>query len=429
VIPPVLLTLRLWGNSSHMAYLESQVQQHLTGGKETLVTYKSVSHGGFLTYDGVDVNGKRICDEILTKTDQLQATGKVVKLSIIGYSLGGLISRYAIGILYTRGYFDTVTPVNFITFCSPHVGVPHPKASKAMFVYNRIAPKFLALTGDQIFLCDKVTIDGESAPLLVRLSDSNSYFFHGLSKFKYKVLYANAVNDKRCAYYTASISDIDPFHSVSNKDADRISASFIDGYAPTIVDLTKPISVLDRAQRAKEVQKTWKQFFMRRYRWLNVFLNIMIYTPFWGLTFITNSIIERVKLIRRLSAFHKDESNNFNHLYTPVKSEDRGILNAYEISSNDRVYDQKESIVESLYGAINNEVQEENLTAGDKVNLSPSQLSIVNNLNKLNWKKHAVIIRKAKTTHAAAIYRHEDPTFEEGKVVVKHFVENSFKFD
>lgn len=35
---------------------------------------------------------------------------KVEKISMIGYSLGGLILRYAIGILGKRGIFDQIKP-------------------------------------------------------------------------------------------------------------------------------------------------------------------------------------------------------------------------------------------------------------------------------------------------------------------------------
>lgn len=425
-----------------MEYLQSQVEENLFSETEEIVTYKLDSHAGFLTYDGVDINGKRISDEILKKTEELNSHGTVTKFSVIGYSLGGLISRYAIGILYNLGYFKEIEPLNFITFCSPHVGVPHPKSSTAMSIYDAIAPKFLAATGDQIFLRDKVTVDGLSTPILVRLADKKNYFYVALSKFKYRVLYANAINDKRCAYFTASISKYDPFHSLSNKKPERIEASYIQGYAPTVVDLSKPINITNKTLRKKEVERTWKQLFIRYKRWFVIFIRLFIYSPYWGLTFFTNSIIERFKYRERLIAFNQDEKNKLKDLYQPVRSRSNrnsidqnshDLITNFERGSKHRVYDQKEGIVERLYGAINYEVEEnqyENLDENsDKMNLTPFQESIVDNLNDLTWTKHAVIIRKTSATHAASINRHNDPLFEEGKTVVKHFVENSFKFN
>jgi hypothetical protein len=36
---------------------------------------------------------------------------KITKFSIIGYSLGGLVSRYAIGLLYSQEFFKDVEPI------------------------------------------------------------------------------------------------------------------------------------------------------------------------------------------------------------------------------------------------------------------------------------------------------------------------------
>jgi hypothetical protein len=47
-------------------------------------------------------------------------------ISFAGYSLGGLVSRYVIGLLYTRGFFDNVKPMNFTTFATPHLGIRKP---------------------------------------------------------------------------------------------------------------------------------------------------------------------------------------------------------------------------------------------------------------------------------------------------------------
>lgn len=68
------------------------------------------------TYDGIDWNGERVADEVrhtvpalrpssvkprhqvLERVESLESSNKkVVKLSITGYSLGGMIARYMIG--------------------------------------------------------------------------------------------------------------------------------------------------------------------------------------------------------------------------------------------------------------------------------------------------------------------------------------------
>lgn len=53
------------------------------------------SHNHTQTHDGVDTCGDRLAQLILERTAQLRAEGhRVVKFSIVSYSLGGLISRY-----------------------------------------------------------------------------------------------------------------------------------------------------------------------------------------------------------------------------------------------------------------------------------------------------------------------------------------------
>lgn len=50
--------------------------------------------------------------EIEYAREALEKEGKdVVKLSVVGYSLGGLVARYAIGLLLSKGWFETIQAV------------------------------------------------------------------------------------------------------------------------------------------------------------------------------------------------------------------------------------------------------------------------------------------------------------------------------
>ena len=66
-------------------------------------------NSGSFTYDGIELGGERVCAEI---EEELQAIaergGKIRKLSVVGYSLGGLVARYAVGLLDAKGILDTV---------------------------------------------------------------------------------------------------------------------------------------------------------------------------------------------------------------------------------------------------------------------------------------------------------------------------------
>ena len=64
---------------------------------------------GSFTYDGIERGGERVCAEIEEELRAIEADGgKITKLSIIGYSLGGLVSRYLVGLLYAKGILDTM---------------------------------------------------------------------------------------------------------------------------------------------------------------------------------------------------------------------------------------------------------------------------------------------------------------------------------
>ena len=69
-------------------------------------------NAGSFTYDGIELGGERVAHEIEIKLEDLARDGHdIQRISIVGYSLGGLIARYAIGLLYHKGLFDRIEPV------------------------------------------------------------------------------------------------------------------------------------------------------------------------------------------------------------------------------------------------------------------------------------------------------------------------------
>jgi hypothetical protein len=69
-------------------------------------------NAGHHTYDGVELGGERVMHEVEREVESLAQAGvHIARLSMVGYSLGGLIARYAIGLLYSGGWFKRMTPV------------------------------------------------------------------------------------------------------------------------------------------------------------------------------------------------------------------------------------------------------------------------------------------------------------------------------
>jgi dienelactone hydrolase len=58
------------------------------------------------------MGGERVANEIEESIEELARSGtEIKKISVIGYSLGGVIARYAIGLLYSKGLFEKIEPV------------------------------------------------------------------------------------------------------------------------------------------------------------------------------------------------------------------------------------------------------------------------------------------------------------------------------
>lgn len=449
---------------------------------EKIVVYKTGSHAGYLTYDGVDVNGKRIRDEIVAKKNALNSEkGTVTKFSLIGYSMGGLVCRYALGILYHEGFFDNIQPVNFVTFCTPHVGIVNPGSSFLARMFNMIGPYTIAQTGQHFFLKGKkVTGSEDHVPLLQWMSDPASKFYKALELFESRSLYANAINDRRTSWYTTSISTVDPFNSMVNESLSAYEMNYIEGYSPTIIDFSRPIT-FNKVEPVATPGLTFQRFLFKTFTWLRVLGQVILIMPFYSIFLLTNHIWQRIKLSRRLNYFYRDGAESLHALYEIVHDEvavssgdqddddqlkpdamSDSELESFVGGFSERFKDQTDIFIESIFDAVDSKsyfdyhysvtnsskdsgsledesttsllgkktlinLKGEEVTTDFKLNLTELQRIIVANLNTLNWNKYPVIIRNTKATHAAVIHRHNDPNFDEGKVVLRHFTEQVLK--
>ncbi|GBF98593.1 GPI inositol-deacylase [Raphidocelis subcapitata] len=148
----------LWGNRHNMLGLVDHFEATLVarGGRERLVLENSGVNERRKTHDGVDACGDRLAQLILARTAALKLDGHgVVKLSLLGYSLGGLMCRYAVGKLYAVGYFDNVQPVNFITVATPHLGSAREPDGLWSRLVNAHVPIIASRSGHQLMLLDR----------------------------------------------------------------------------------------------------------------------------------------------------------------------------------------------------------------------------------------------------------------------------------
>lgn len=99
---------RLWGNPEHLKYLANAICERYPD----LDVLVPKSNSGSFTYDGIELGGERVANEVETRLEELRKNGHIItKFSITGYSLGGLVARYAIGLLYHKGVFEHIQPM------------------------------------------------------------------------------------------------------------------------------------------------------------------------------------------------------------------------------------------------------------------------------------------------------------------------------
>jgi len=204
------------------------------------------------TYDGIDWGGERVAAEIFQEVEKLESDGKsVIRFSVTGYSLGGLLARYVVGILHQRNFFATVTPVNFNTVATPHIGLLlYPSLFSRLGSF--FGPRILSRTGEQFYGTDKWSKAGKA--LLEVMADPEYVFYKGLKLFPHIRIYANAINDLTVPYMTAYVDLEDPF---LNYRTDGLTVNYDDKYFPIIKSFSIPDTPPPKRKTARLFTLEW----------------------------------------------------------------------------------------------------------------------------------------------------------------------------
>ncbi|KAJ0031503.1 hypothetical protein Pint_14209 [Pistacia integerrima] len=246
----IVMVNGLVGSAADWRYASEQFVNKIP---DKVIVHRSECNSSKLTFDGVDLMGERLADEVRRVVSHRP---QVQKISFVAHSLGGLIARYAIGRLYEnsprldptgrRLYENSprldptgisgdspseeqkkysmqlleqpceariagLEPMNFITFATPHLGSRGNKQLPLLcglpFLERRAsqtAHLVAGRTGKHLFLNDR---DNEKPPLLLQMvNDSDDLkFISALRAFKRRVAYANANYDHMVGWRTSSI--------------------------------------------------------------------------------------------------------------------------------------------------------------------------------------------------------------------------------
>ncbi|XWS70919.1 hypothetical protein CRYUN_Cryun03dG0091800 [Craigia yunnanensis] len=232
----VIMVNGLIGSAADWRFAAEQFVKKLP---DKVIVHRSECNYSKLTFDGVDMMGERLAQEVL---GVVKHRPEVRKISFVAHSLGGLVARYAIGRLYEHSselgqssvYGNSLTeeytnssmqylehpcedriaglqPMNFITFATPHLGSRGHKQLPLLcglpFLEKRASQSahlVVGRSGKHLFLTDS---DEGKPPLLLRMADDGDdlKFISALCAFKRRVAYANANCDHMVGWRTSSI--------------------------------------------------------------------------------------------------------------------------------------------------------------------------------------------------------------------------------
>ncbi|KUI62666.1 hypothetical protein VP1G_09794 [Cytospora mali] len=454
-----LLVHGLWGNPIHMASVAKALRAKHPADKLYILCAKRNS--GSFTYDGIELGGERVCLEIEEELRAIEARGgKIKKLSVVGYSLGGLVARYAIGLLYAKGVLDNLECMNFTAFASPFIGVRTPLHGGANHLWNVLGARTLSTSGRQLFTIDKFRDTGR--PLLSVLADRNSIFMQGLAKFHRRTLYANIINDRSAVYYTTGIAKTDPY-----TDLTKVRVHYVKGYEDVILDPTHPVDPIPPHSWKKETFSEWFNKWLYRVPFI---LLLVILVPLGIILFLINSAIQTVRSSKRIALHEKGEAGiNIAEYRMPVLiNEIRGAVeDAYEelssaqqqqylglsddegdsFSSSSASSDSENGSSSAATPLLDDKAKNESKVraarrASDRnilrherkqsqpgqptLALAPCQFEMISSLDSLGWRKYPVWIHRNRHSHAAIIVRTEKEIFSEGYIVLKHWLNEEF---
>ncbi|KAK0188992.1 DUF676-domain-containing protein [Armillaria mellea] len=396
----IVLVHGMWGNTSHRL-LAAETNQEAS------------------TYDGIDWGGERVAQEILDEVEKLQRDGdKVVRFSITGYSLGESSCQIiSSAFLNRRGFFEDVTPINFNTIATPHVGIPtYPSFVSTLF--STLGPKLLSRTGEQFYCVDKWSSTGR--PLLDVMADPDQIFYKSLAAFKTIRIYANSVNDQ--------LEDNFLDHATNG-----IEIQLDEEYSPIIKSYSLPAvspaptpkpAILSRQWLKNKKERTYLPPFLQfRFPFNLVFYALLpILIPIGASLIIVRLSLASRSSRARIRLLEKENESNGDRLIHLLSDLERQVEDAVVGIIDDP------GITSSSKNVLPEKAKRKTKGASSepKAILSPLQQKLVRALNTLPIKKELAYLNIGHNSHATIVSR-DVKRFEMhrlGHGVIKHWADS-----
>ncbi|CAG7556026.1 unnamed protein product [Fusarium equiseti] len=416
----------LWGNPSHLRNVAKALRDKYS--EDELYILLAKQNSGSNTYDGIETGGERVCAEIEQELKSIERKGgKITKLSIAGYSLGGLVSRYAVGLLYAKGVLDDLECMNFTTFASPHLGVRTPLKGWLSNIYNTLGARTLSKSGRQLFTID--SFRDTNRPLLAVLADPDSIFMSGLKKFNRRTLYANIVNDRSVVHYTSAITKTDPY-----SDLENVKLNYLKGYDGVILDPDHPVSPSPKVKAQDSLSADFESVkkWIKNIPWM---LTIGVIIPIGVVVFLANSVVQTFRSAKRIKLHESGLAGlKIEDYRMPlrIKVIQEEVEQAYEVlnSAQDQQYLASDSDEDLAY-----DTEDRNLLKRERrmstpgqptLALTPEQFEMIQNMDAAGWRKFPVHIQKHRHSHAAIVVRMDKESFADGWVILGHWAGSEF---
>jgi hypothetical protein len=303
-------------------------------------------------------------------------------------------------------------------------------------VWNGLGARTLSASGRQLFAIDQFRDTGR--PILSVLADPESIFIKALAQFKHRSLYANVVNDRTVTYYTAGISQTDPFVK-----PEQVKINYLPGYEDVIIDGENPVSPKEQEPTPALVQRltsSTRTVFGR----VPLFAFLAVFIPIGTTLFLCNSAIQSFRSQQRIrlheegragieagryrfplmiNAARREVEDMFENVNNAQAQEYLGTDSEEMASPTQptsprlecRSFTDVESTQESKQGST---------LDFPVLALRQDQFKMIEALDNVGIKKFPVYIHKHRHSHAAIIVRMDKKSFDEGRLVVKHWLDN-----
>lgn len=339
---------------------------------------------------------------------------------------------------------------------------------------NVLGARLLSESGRQIFLVDSFRDTGR--PLLSVMTDKDSIFYKGLACFRHRVLYTNVVNDRSTPYYTSGISRTDPYADIEN-----LKVNYVSGYEPVVLDPRNPFTY-DPKPPAVLTTVDWISYGSKR---VPKILLLTVVVPVVIIGFVMNSLFQTFNSRRRIKLHLTKQAEWYEHYRnlplllregmrdavedvledinsipqpehlspdahghkrsTSTDSHGSAVLvprpgdlmseSGSEFSGSKMAEEDRADVSKDALATVTEEAADDKVVSKKKENewsppvlaLAEAQVEMIENLDMLGFRKIPVWIHDDGHSHAAMINRRRKKGFQQGTVVVRHWLREVFE--